>query len=457
MKRYESNYCTFGVPDDWESEPPFGFAEPGEEEDRMVVQAVERWLETPTSAAAFAEQEKEALPHITDGFELLDESAHAPRQGGGDGYRVAYRWTNEDDEPILSQKVYLTQGPFLVELMLSRPDDGDRRKAELIEGIANTLALQGMGFMERHQPLVLFPPILEGDDGPSPTEAPDVERIPFPFCCVSLPPAPEGWLLTEDHGDALYQRSGAELRLHRPVGLEPDAEVWLRETMQRLQASQSFLFGSDQGDLEGHGPYAAVLYEQAGQQRRWQTAAVQQILELFVESDQVLHWTLLVQESQVEKCLPVVSELARSAEFLPPEKWQTRLAEPWIDLVMPGGWRSEGPGVYFHLGDQLILQAQKEPSRAPLVDLKPQLVESLRASVDTKKEFEEEELNEAWRGSDALKYSVDGLNSDGEPLSLRSLCCTKQENLYTTVVLGPDGRLATERFDPVMQAMVLPD
>ncbi len=451
MKRYESSYCTFGVPDDWEPQPPFGFAAPGEEEDRMSAQALERWLDQPTAASAWAEKEKEILPHLLDGFELLEEGALPLRHSTGDAYFLSYRMTNEDAEPIVAKKIYLTQGPLLVDFTLSRPEPEEPGSARLLEGIASTLKLQGVGFMERYRPFVLF-----ASNGDSGIEVEAVgERRAFPRCCVSVP-ALAGWELSEDDGDAVFRRSGAEIWLHRPVGIDPDAEVWLADRMQWAQATQSFLFGSTRGELENGAPYTAVVYEQHGETRRWKTAAVQRTLEVFVEDQQPLVWSLRASESVFQLHLSAFEGLIPSAEFLDPAEWETRLPEPWIDLSLRGGWKSQGPGVYFNLDDELILQTNREVSKAPLADLRPSLIESLRGSVDTKRDYEEDERSTKWRGADSLKYSLDGSASTGEPLSLRSICCTQSESVFSVVVLGRDPQGAEQQFAPVANALHFP-
>ncbi len=461
MKRYESRYCTFGVPDDWEPQPPFGFAEASEEEDRMSAQAMERWLEQPVEAQTWAEKEKEILPNVLDDFELLGEGRHELRRGTGDAHFLAYRRSNDDDEPIWTKKIYLTQGPLLVDFTVSRPEeDAPPDGGELLERIAGTLRLQGVRFLERYQPFRLFvPPADVTADSGAEVETAQVEtggeRRDFPYCCVSLP-AVAGWDLLDDDGDAVYRRSGAEIRLHRPVGIDNDSEVWLADRMEKIQGSESLLFGSDRGELEGGAAYAALVYEARGETRKWKTEAVRRTLETFVEDHQPLVWTLKAPESTYRDHLPTYEALITAVEFLEPPEWRTRMVEPWIDLTLEGGWTSEGPGVYFKMEDKLIVQTSREASKAPLKDLRPSIVDSLRKSIDTKKDFQEKEQTEKWRGADALKYSVDGTAATAAPMSIRSIWCTKSENLHGVVVLGQDKQKATDQFGPLMDAMDLP-
>lgn len=453
MKRYESRYCTFGVPDDWEPQPPFGFAAPGEEEDRMSAQAIERWLDRPVAAKAWAKKQIKVLPHLVDGFELLAEGSHDLGGSPGEGYFLAYRMLDEDAEPIIAKKVCLTQGPLLADLTVCRPEAGEPRDADLVEGITGTWKFQGTSFLERYRSLELFGSRREAADDEAEEQA---ERRLFPRCCVSVQVI-DGWELAEEDGDAVYRQAGAEIRLHRPVGVETDAEVWRAERMRWAQDTRSFLFGSAGGELENGASYSAVLYEEQGETRRWKTAAVRRVLEVFVEDQQPLLWSLRSPDTLLERHQPVFEELVASAEFLDPREWKTRMAEPWIDLTLQGHWRSEGPGVYFQADDMAILQTNREVSKAPLTDLRPSLVESLRASVDNELEFKEDEQSAKWRGADSLKYSVDGTAATGDPLSLRSIWCSDRGMLYSVVAIGRKPLGVKQSFDPVASAIRFPE
>ncbi len=447
MKRYASRYCTYGVPDDWEPQPPFGFTEPGQEGEGMSVQAFEQWLERPMAAQHCAENELQALPHLNKGFELLHQGPHRFTRSPGDAYTLTYRHLDEDHEPILSRKIFATLGPLQVEMLLTQPDKETPQKTKLLNDIANTLELRGGDFLSRAQPLS----IMEGH-----TKVPSSEvRQKFPRCCVSLPSL-DGWELQPEDGQAVYRRSGAEIRLQRPVGVDPDSAQWLADKMITLQNTQSLLFGSERGELENGSAFAAILYEERGEVRRWKTAAVERILEVAVEGEQMLLWTLRSREALVAECRPVLTSLILEAEFLPPAEWEIVLAEPWLPLRMQGGWRPEGPGVYFNLEEELILQTNQDTSRAPLVDLKSSILESHRTSIDPDVPFEEEELSEKWQGADALRYKVDGTAPTGEPLSLRSFWCTKKETLYSAVLLARDAQLADRRFAPIPSTLELP-
>ena len=104
MNRYESDYCSYQVPSEWEPEPPFGFSEPGGAEGRKMVQLLEVWLASPRSAEEYAAQQKEALPHLLQEFELVDEGPYQV-EGARDGRYLRYRYISDDGDTTIETRI----------------------------------------------------------------------------------------------------------------------------------------------------------------------------------------------------------------------------------------------------------------------------------------------------------------------------------------------------------------
>lgn len=414
----------------------------------MMVQAFEHWLDEPVPSEAYAEEDLESLGGLHTGFELLHRGPHTFSKGAGNGYSLTFRHLDEDQEPIVVHKIYATQGPLLVEMFLQRPDEDVPQKASMIEGIAKTFELQGSEMLVRAEPFALL-------HGAEEVEIDATARQAFPRCCVSLPQIP-GWDLVEQDGQAVYTQSGSEIRLQRLVQMDPDAGQWFSERLARLQASHSTLFGSQQGELSQGWPFSALHFEERGETRRWKTAAVERQLEVAFEGEQLLLASLRCKEAKLTTCRQALAAVLNEINFLPPEQWVLHLPTEWLPLRLEGGWRVEGPGIYYQLDDETILQTNQDVSRAPLVDLKDSILESHRTTVDPKQPSEEDETQEKQRGAQILRYRIDGRAPTGEPLSLRSLWCTHQEQLYSAVVLARNTDAAQRHFASIPSALELP-
>jgi hypothetical protein len=447
LKRYESRYCTFAVPDAWAASPPFGYAEPGEDVGRMSAQALERWLAEPVAAAAYAGKHKQILPALRPGYELVTEGKHATA-GPGDAYALTYRFRDEEGDPALARTILLAHGPLLCELTLAGPDGENRERDRLFGAIAATFTLRGMEFMSK----LKDGPLLGGARPGAAASEPAAPRTPFPQTCVTLP-IPPGWEAADEDGDAVFRRGGSEIRLHRVLGSDGGVEAWFKRRMRQLQATGSFLLGCERGEL-GRRDYAALLFDEQGQGRTWNSAAVKRTLELFVRDRQPLLWSLRAHESVLEDQRQVLESLVAAVEFLPPAEWRTKLAEPWIDYTLEGPWQSPDPGLYVDLSKPpSFIHLAREKSALPLAALRPAVVESLRKGAALKEITAQEDALGSWRGYEALRYSLDGVAKDATTMSVRAAWVATERGLHSLFLKGAHPAPVDSLFAEMLEAL----
>ena len=450
MNRYESRYYTFVVPGDWEPLAPFGFAGPGDEDDRMTAQAMERWLKESPSAADYARRQVDLLPALYDRFELLSEGPHRS-DGPGDGHFLAFRFRSEEGDRSLGKVIYLVQGPLVCDLTLTALDEPDPDRDRLFEAIGKTFSLRGVDHLARLEKGPLLSADFHQPDMP-PWPGP---RRKFPRCCVSLP-LPSGWEVADEDGRAVFRRSGTEIRLRRVLGSDGDVDDWFKDRMKELQETESLLLRSEQGAIE-RGEYAALLFEEKGAARRWNTAAVTRTFELFIGDEQPLLWSLHGKAEGFAQHLPLLEQLALAAEFLPPAEWETKLAEPWIDLTLKGPWRTEGPGVYVTMKPSftcVYLVSQDE--KHPLATIGPSVAESVRQSAGVQEVYTEEQSLGLWRDHEALHYSVEGFADQPHIQGTRSVWVSSGQTLYGGIVWGPDAFRVEKLHRQVAEALRIP-
>jgi hypothetical protein len=226
--------------------------------------------------------------------------------------------------------------------------------------------------------------------------------------------------------------------------------------MKRLQDAGDLLLASENGEFE-RGPYAAVLSEEKGVGRMWKTAAITRTLEFFVSDRQPLLWTLKAPEAIFMDQRQLFESMIAAAEFLPPEEWETKVVEPWIDYTLHGPWQAEGPGVYASAQAQpTFILLSVEPTTFSLEKLQPSILESMRQSFHLKPGFTERSVLGAWRQYDALHYAIDGISFEsGDRVNARASWLVGQRRLFNLFVRGttPEfiDKLATgllESFQP---------
>ena len=445
MNRYESDYCSYQVPSEWEAEPPFGFSEPGGAEGRMAVQLLEVWLAKPRTAVEYADQQKEALPHLLQEFELVDEGPYQV-EGGRDGQFLRYRYYSDDGDTTIETRIVTTQGPLLCEMTLTGLDGPNEERDRLFDAIAKTLALHNTEFLSKPEPITLMPP-----PNDTPTARPDGPRLEYPRACVSITP-PHGWDFSQDEADVVLERSGATIRIHRLFGDRCDGNIWLKENMKELQGSGSVLHATEEGELGEGATYAAVLCDPGGVERTWATAAESRALFVFVEDEVPIEWSIRCPKEAFAVFHPVVQDLILNAKILEPEMWQTKLVEPWTDLTLNGGWRSEGDGLYVNMDDGFVfLHLNALPSKVPLDHLSPAVVENVRGGFATI--IDEDQALGQWHQMDSFRLSMEGEHEDGRRVHVRTVWIDFDGTIYSVMLQGTQKARADSLFNEVLEGL----
>lgn len=442
MKRYESSICTFAVPGDWEAEPPFAFREPGEEGDRMGVQILERTLADMPSAATYAREQKPILAELYESFELLQEGPQR-MEGPGEGYAIFFRYVDEEENPARGKMIFFTCGPLVCQLFLSGPDGDDPERDRLFESIAKTFAFRGAESLAGAKAGGLTSETLRISQAEAGKGWPGPWRK-FPRCCVSTP-LPIGWeVLTDERDDVLFRRGSAEIRLHRELGENNEADVWFAGRLKHLQATGDRLIGTEQGELE-RGPFAAVLYEERGAVRTWKTAAVIQGLDLFLGDQQPLVWSLRAPESGLSDLRTFSESLIAATSFLDPSEWETRIAEPWVEYVLKGHWEPQGEGLYVQPEeDMAFVHLSRGSNNFTLDSLQPSILDSMHQGIDLMDGFSKSQVSGAWRGHDAFHYTLEGVDKEsGTDVSVQTVWLSGNLFLYSIFVRSADA-LMTE-------------
>jgi hypothetical protein len=436
LKRYESRYCIFAVPDDWKAEPPFSFVGKDAIGGRWTAQILERCLSEKLPASAHLAQQKEILPALYEEFELLAEGSHRP-EGAGEGFTLTFRFLDEEENNSLAQAFHLIMGPLACQLVLSGPDRPDRERDRLFAAIAKTFVFRQVEFLAKAQSVALTSEILRTPQSVAARGWQGVWRK-FPRCCVSLL-VPSGWDVIEEDGDALFRRGSTEIRLHRDLEGHGDPGNWFAHRMKIIQDSGDLFLGSETGELE-RGPYAAILYEEKGLGRTWRTAAITRSLELFLTDQQSLLWTLKAPEENFSDQRSLFESLIASAEFLDQVEWETKLVEPWLDYTLHGRWQAEGAGTYMTTWEKpAIVHLSFESNTLSLEKLQPYILNSVRKSFELREGFIERSIAGVWRQHEAYHYSLDGFDLEsGAEVSVRAAWLEEGSRLYNIFVRGMD-------------------
>jgi hypothetical protein len=417
----------------------------------MGAQILERFLAEMPSAAPYAREQKPILAELYEGFELLQEGPQRI-EGPGEGYSIAFRYVDEEENPSRGRMTFFTCGPLVCQLFLSGPDGDDPERDRLFEAIGKTFEFRGGEFLagakagDLTSEVLRMPQVEAAKGWPGPWRK-------FPRCCVELP-LPTGWEVSVDErDDVVFRRGNAEIRLHRELGENNEADVWFADRMRRLQEGGDRLLGSEQGEID-RGPFAAVLYEERGAVRSWKTAAVLRGLDLFLDDRQPLVWSLRAPESGFSDLRTFFESLIAATSFLDLSEWETRIAEPWLEFTLKGAWEVQGEGVYALLAEEpLLLYLNREENSLPATRVQASIVESIKKGTDLRDDAKEETSTGHWHGRDAFRYFLDGTSTESKPVSIRTMWLFDDHWVHGVFVRGTEAEATSELFSGLAQGV----
>jgi hypothetical protein len=434
------------VPDDWEKINPQRFEGPTEGSQPVVAEVLERFLSAPGQLDDAVTEMETMLPEMLDGYEAV--AVEEVSVAGGEGRLLRYRWDGERGTPVDERRLMAASGPYLCELTLTAPREAPAGVSSLLDEIVRSVELHGTSFLASSRAMPLVRLDREASAGRAVAQQ-------FPAACVALP-VPEGWAASESGGDVLLENGDARITLHREVDADGSTDEWLRRWIDELQKADQPLLASESGELDDDRELAAILFEEEGQMGTWQRGQSIRHLHAVVDDQQPLIWKLQCPADRFAEAQETLSQVMGGARFLEPEEWQLPLAEDWVDLTLRGPWRSEGPGLYVQIKDDgsfALLFLSSLEQRLSLDSMVPSLVEESRRSFA--QVTAEEPARGVWQGHDSFRFSADGYNDEGEPLSMRTVWITTNKAMYSAVLQSSDRSRGDALFVELLRSLQL--
>lgn len=434
MKRYESRYCSFEVPDDWIPAPPFGFTDSEHEEDCSSIQVFERWGDQPSDAIRCVEEDKNQLAYLERGFELIDSGHYSQLDISPQASQfLLYSFITGIGAEKIAKKIFWSKGIFLLEVLIVWPKS--TKDLGVLTRVESTIRASDLSFLDHFNGFRLYPLGYGVSE-----DAPGEGRSAFPYCCLSLPNL-DSWSVGSENGEAVYQRQGWEIRLRRLIGHTTDLGEWLGEKMKWIQDTHGLVFGSEQAETEEGHEYALIMFEEGAARRRWRSAASSCCLQVVVsQQEHIFLWILKGERQNIDLFLPDFRFLIDNTTFLEKSEWRTDLVESWVDGVLSGPWISPGPGTYLYTGrEQTLVYVGVEGSETPFDEIARASLESMRGSLDLKPGYKEEERRGKFQGNEALWFSLRGYDRESDwPQALRILQFFVNDRIHSIIVRGID-------------------
>lgn len=433
------------MPDGWTTQPPCGAGEPLAEDERATAIVFERFLAVPASPAAAARELLRALPDVFDECVLLEQGPVRVADGR-EGFGLAVRYRDDDGDLRFRRHLVATAGPYVCELVVEHPEGSASCPEETVKAIAGSLRLVGVDFCASAR-------ALDRDWFRAPAEGGEDAPREFPFLGRSLP-TPQGWTAAEGGDGASFRAPGVELGVRRVMASDGDAGEWLAGRMGEAAARSETVLASRQWEGEDGAELAGVLTDDRAR-LTWQSNVRRQVLEVFAGEPVPAVFRLAAEPQRLEEAAAALGSLLHGSVALPEERWRTRVAEPWVKLVLEGPWRNPALGAYVRVGEPVAtLALLAQPSPSPLGVLADALVRGLRPSLE--KVDDERSSRGPLRGVEALSVRVTGRGNLGSGTVVRGLWLVSEGTLYTTVLQGSSAELVDTLGSELGRGLDLP-
>lgn len=455
MSRHRLAFCSFACPDSWEPVAPLTWAAQGSGLVRFHAHLGQSWLLGARSASEVADDLKQLWLALDDTLEIEHAAPISPT-GPGDGWGAVVRMRDEYGNVVRRLAHLLVLGPVACHLMVDRPLDLGEELDVLANEIAMSLRFEAVELLEQ----ATSAPVLEAGDGPGTVAF--GEPLAVPTLCAQVP-VPSGWeRTTAAHCEATLSGPGMQLTVRRPIGAGDDLTTWLGAELTRLALEpEARLQRWEHGELRPRRvEYAAIDVLQRVGGGTWVKPVYQRVLAAGLREQQFFEIELAVTSAPLEQAASVFRGVVDRMCMLPPEQWQTPLAESWLPLTLRGGWRPQGDGVYVKVEDgMLVLHLACVENRVPIETTRPKMpdiIDMVRAGAPLLAVDHEEEAVGSWRGLEGYRYALDASFSGLGSRSVRAVALQAGRELYSCRITGEIASQAQALFLEILEGLRIP-
>lgn len=413
------------------------------------------WLLAARSASEVAEDLKQ-LWLALDGTLEIEHAAPLAPAGPGEGWGAVVRMRDEYGNAVRRLVHLLVLGPVACHLMVDRPLELSEELDVLANEIAMSLRLEAGEVVEQ----AAGAPVLEAGDGPATVTF--GEPLAVGTVCAQVP-VPAGWEESAaGRCEATLSGPGMQLTVRRPIGSDDVLTTWLGARLTHLALEpEARLQRWEHGELRPRRvEYAAIDVLQKVGGGTWVKPVFERVLTAGLREQQFLEIELTATTAPLEQAASVFRGVVDRMCMLPPEQWQTPLAESWLPLTLHGGWRPQGDGVYVKVEDgMMVLHLACVENRVPIETTRPKMpdiIDMVRAGAPLLAVDHEEEAVGSWRGLEGYRYALDASFSGLGSRSVRAVALQSGRELYSCRITGEVASQAQALFVEILEGLRIP-
>lgn len=436
----ETRFCRFRVPATWKVA-----GRGAAYDDRPTVApcsavATECWVDPPAPARELAARQLGLAHQVLDGLAVVrEEPARASRFA--DAWITVVRTRGPDGSALLQHQLTVASGPLGCCLTLSGVERDAGRWSSVFAEIAESFEVPAAEVMARvtRKSLVQAPEV-----GHAPTAVlADVHLVV---------PVPNGWSL-DPARQSLRGPESAEIsvRAVEPPGVGLDEAF--ADALAHLAHSPAFQpQGWDCGELEGGRRWYAIEAH-AAPARTWKASEQRVQRQVLIDDEGVLEICIVAGPSP-ENVAPALAAVVGGMRRQAPADRRLRIPEPWVPMVLEGGWKQPSPGLFVHLEAprQVVVVARHGCPRG-LRHLAGETANALAADPGIREVVRRELTEGTWKGSNAVRCTLDVISTEGLPVAVRAVWLGADVDAAHLLVQGEDREVVDRLFVRLLEAV----
>jgi hypothetical protein len=422
FQRFTSRFCTFEAPADWRIVAGLGAIDGRDETRQRSAAVIESWVDAPQDAPTYLDSQLEVLTKVESEIELVEKRS-LDSGNLSEALLATFRTPLPDGRALLQKQLVAVEGRLICTLTVSGLEDDQTLWNEYCNPILGSFDVPARDWSGQ---------IRESDNVLTvETEHPPSEMHDLPGLGLAIP-APAGWEVSPD--GTLRHEGGAEISIRRSGLPAGTAEECFAEALERYSSTTGAKPSAWQrGETTDGGSFWAVDAIST-REKTWGPPDRHLHREVYVDDEGVLAFTLDCPEESVGP----IEDLGRVLEgyrWLEPERQRLRLGEPWLRAELKGKWTAAGPGMYIGADPPgtmvLVQQIGKDANLADLIDAQIDATRRAPEVVLVDTEARDEGILQEY---DAVRYSLDFKDAEGQSVSLRTCWLDTPESRYVVNV-----------------------
>ncbi len=438
FQRFESRFCTFAAPGDWRLVDGLGAIDNRNETRQRSAAVMESWADSPQSAHTYLESQLEMIAQLESEIELVEERS-LDSSNLSEALLVTFRTPLPDGRALLQKQLVAIEGRLVCTLTVSGLEDDRALWEESCNPILGSFDVPARDWSGEIRESDI---VLTVEEAPPSLAMHDLLELGIAI------PVPSKWMVTPE--GTLRSGESSEITIRRSGLPAGSAEECFAEALERISRSEGAKPAAWQHGVTPDGASFWSVDAISTLEKTWGSPDRRLRREVYIDDECVLAFTLDC-EAESEGPIGDFGRVLVGYHWLEPERQKLRLGEPWLRVELAGKWVPAGPGVYIGTDPPgTMVQVQRVGQEAKLSDLIKGQIDATRRAPEVVQVEAETHDDGMLQECDAVRYSLDFKDAEGQGVFLRTCWLENRENRFVVNVRA----IVSDAADQTLKALL---